>query len=63
MYELDNEFTLKNKPMRGWLVAVVLLALAVVVLFPPSFWLSGLGAVLLVVGQIANSARTGQWMS
>ena len=60
---MDDEFTLKKKPVRKWLFAVVLVALALVVAYPPSFWLCGAGVVLLVLGSLANSARTDQWMS
>lgn len=54
-------FTLRNRAMLVWLASVAMLALAVASLFPPSFWLCGLGIPLAVVGMLAHSARTDQW--
>jgi energy-coupling factor transporter transmembrane protein EcfT len=60
---MNEDFTLKNVRMRKWLVAIVLAAALFVIFFPPSFWLSGVGVALVVLGMFSNSARTNQWMS
>jgi len=49
--------------MRQWLVGIVVLALFLILKYPPSFWLCFVGGTLLATGSLANSARTGQWMS
>ena len=61
--ETSNDFTFRNRAVRGWLGLVILGSIAIVSVFPPAFWLCGLGAALLAIGSTANSARTGQWMS
>lgn len=58
-----EDFTFKNRSVRRWFAGVLIVVLLVVTLFPPAFWLCGLGGVLIVAGQIANSARTDQWLS
>jgi len=60
---MNDDFTLKNSRMRKWLAAIVLVGIFFVVVFPPSFWLCGVGVALLVTGNLANSGRTSQWMS
>ena len=60
---MADAFTLKNRSMRVWLAGVLVVSLVIVVLSPPAFWLCGVGGALLVIGQIANSARTDQWWS
>jgi hypothetical protein len=60
---MADVFTLKNPSLLAWLVAVLVASVAVGVLLPPAFWLCGVGAALVVVGSIANSARTDQWWS
>lgn len=61
LMEDRDYFTLRNRAMLVWLASVAMLALAVASLFPPSFWLCGLGIPLAVVGMLAHSARTDQW--
>lgn len=60
---MDQAFTLKNSTVRRWLVAVLSIGVILVVLRPPCFWLSGIGAGLVVLASASNSARTWQWMS
>jgi hypothetical protein len=44
-----------------WPIAAGLIALAAAVAFPPAFWVSILGAILLAVAVTLNSNRTGEW--
>jgi hypothetical protein len=60
---VDDEFSFQNTGIQKWLSLVAIASLLLAIVAPPSFWLCGIGAVLLVTGQIANSARTNQWMS
>jgi hypothetical protein len=61
--EKIDKFSLRNHSVRTWLLCLLLVALAIAVCFPPAFWLDGPGALLLVLGILANSHRTDQWMS
>ncbi len=47
--------------MQVWLIGLLVFGTGVAGFFPPSFWLCGIGTVLVVVATLANSARTGQW--
>ena len=60
---MDDDFTLRDCKVQKWLLSVALGACVLAVGVPPSFWLCGLGVVLVVVGQVAYSFRTNQWMS
>lgn len=60
---MADDFTLNNRKMRSWLVAVLIVTAAIALARPPAFWLCVLGVALLVTGICANSARTSQWMS
>jgi hypothetical protein len=63
VHPMNDEFTLKKVRMRKWLAAMVLGALFFVILYPPAFWLCGIGIAFLASGMLSNSARTNQWMS
>ena len=63
LHAMNDDFKLKNVRMRKWLVGILLVGLFLVVMYPPSFWLCGVGVALLLTGSLANSARTDQWMS
>jgi hypothetical protein len=60
---MSDDFQFKNSRIRKWLASALLAALFFVIEFPPAFWLCVVGAMLVAVGSIANSARTDQWMS
>ena len=60
---MDDEFSLQNSGIRKWLSLVAIVSCFLAIFAPPSFWLCGVGAVFLATGQLANSARTNQWMS
>lgn len=60
---MEDTFTTKSSAMRKWLFVAFAAGLSVVVLFPPAFWLCGVGVALLGLGSITNSARTNHWMS
>lgn len=60
---MDDEFSLKNGGIRKWLSLVAVASFSAAIFAPPSFWLCGVGALFLATGQLANSARTNQWMS
>jgi hypothetical protein len=61
--EKIDEFTFRNHAVRIWFLCLFVVALLVAVFFPPAFWLGAPGALFLVVGNLANSYRTDQWMS
>jgi hypothetical protein len=54
-------FTFRNRTMLNWLGIVILFSLAMALFFPPAFWLCTLGVLLIVVGLLTHSSRTGQW--
>jgi hypothetical protein len=60
---MTDVFTLNNRAMRVWLAAVLLSSGAAAALMPPAFWICGVGAALIVLGSVSNSARTDQWYS
>jgi len=60
---MDNDFTFRNPRICKWLALVAVATVVLSYLRPPSFWLCGVGGVLVIVGQFTNSARTNQWMS
>jgi hypothetical protein len=59
--ESFDHFTFRNSRIRAWLAGTCAVVVLVAVIFPPAFWLCGLGAPLVVVAVLAHSARTGQW--
>jgi hypothetical protein len=59
----SDDFTLSHRTIRLWLICVFIVVILIAIFFPPAFWLCTLGGVLLVIGKIANSARTNQWWS
>jgi hypothetical protein len=60
---MDDSFTLRNRAMRLWLGTLLVCVASIAVVFPPAFWLCGIGCVMIVTASIANSARTDQWYS
>ena len=61
--ESTENFSFKNVAVRIWLVLVLASTSAIALLFPPGFWVCGVGFALLAIGILSNSARTSQWMS
>lgn len=61
--ESKDNFTLRNSAVKKWLVSLFLIALCITSIFPPAFWLTAPGVMLLFAAQLANSYRTNQWMS
>jgi hypothetical protein len=59
--ESGDYFTFSNSGMRRWLIGVLVGAFAVAYLFPPSFWLCGVGIALIVCAGLSHSLRTDQW--
>src|SRR5262245_44732660 len=59
--ETYDAFTLRSRRMQCWLAGEAVVAAGVVALFPPSFWLCGVGLIVFTCATLANSARTGQW--
>jgi len=60
---MSEEFSLKNRAIQSWLFFLLLASGAIAGAFPPSFWLCAVGALLLAVASLSNSARTNQWYS
>ena len=60
---MSEDFSLRNPRIRLWISGVVAVGIALVLASPPAFWLCGVGVPLLLLGQVANSWRTNQWMS
>ena len=60
---MNEDFTIKNRPIQIWLVTTSAICVSLALIFPPSFWLCGIGGVMLAIGMLANSARTDQWYS
>ena len=60
---MNSNFTFRNLRVLAWLALVVAASVFLAWHHPPAFWLCWVGAALLVTGQLANSVRTGQWMS
>ena len=60
---MSDRFSLTNSHVLVWLLLALSLAIAVALALPPALWLAIIGGVLVAICLIANSARTGQWMS
>jgi hypothetical protein len=57
----QDAFSLKHA--RLWLSVVAIACAFIVWRFPPAWWLTVLGGVLLIAGTVAFAARTDQWMT
>jgi hypothetical protein len=57
----EAEFSFRSLPLRCWLGLNLAASVATVVLWPPAFWLSAVGAMFLACASLANSLRTEQW--
>jgi hypothetical protein len=60
---MGDTFTFSNARMFKWLALALAVAVLLVAIRPPAFWLCGVGVPLMLIGKIANSGRTDQWMS
>jgi len=60
---VNRSFTFRNPRILTWLALIVVASIILAWYQPPAFWLCWVGAALVVIGQLTNSARTGQWMS
>ncbi|WP_153067269.1 hypothetical protein [Steroidobacter cummioxidans] len=61
--EKRDEFTLRSSAVKKWLASLFLIAVCIALIFPPAFWLTAPGVLLIVAAKVANSYRTEQWMS
>jgi hypothetical protein len=60
---MNDDFTFRNGAIQKWLIALIVTSSIVTYNFPPAIWLCIIGAILLAIGSISNSARTNQWYS
>jgi hypothetical protein len=58
---MDTSFRFRSVAGRWWLAGVFVAVVAICLVAPPAFWVCGVGVFLLVIGALANSARTGSW--